>query len=61
MAEVFHEREHFDAFLLIISEAGIRRPMRVIADCLRPDQFLAPRALAAGRRRPEPLDAPGSD
>jgi putative transposase len=36
-ARVFHNSEDFDAFLRIMSEAGIRRPMQIIA-CL-PNHF----------------------
>jgi putative transposase len=38
-AEVFHKQQDFDAFLGIMSEAGVRLRMRMIAYCLMPNHF----------------------
>jgi len=38
-AEVFHKQEDLAAFLRIMSEAGLRVPMRVVAYCLMPNHF----------------------
>jgi putative transposase len=56
-AEVFHKPEDFDAFLRIMAEAGIRRTMRIIADC----PVLRPRADADLGSRGGHSGSPASD
>ena len=38
-AEVFHKPGHYQAFLALIAEAGLRTPMRVLAYSLLPNHF----------------------
>ena len=38
-AEVFHKDRDFDAFLDMMAEATLRRPMRILAYCLMPNHF----------------------
>jgi putative transposase len=38
-AQVFHKAGDFDAFVAIMAEAALRRPMRVLAYCLMPNHF----------------------
>jgi putative transposase len=38
-ATVFHKPEDYDAFLDLMAEAAVRRPMRILAYCLMPNHF----------------------
>lgn len=38
-SEVVHKAEDYAAFLQAMSEASVRLPMRLLADCLMPNPF----------------------
>ena len=57
-ARVFHKDGDFQAFVDLLSEAKLRRPMRVLAYCVMPNHFhlvLWPLGDAVGSRRLHPL------
>ena len=58
--KVFHKEADFQAFLEILAEASLRRPMRLLAYCLIPNHF-PPGPLANPGRRPEPVHALATD
>ena len=38
-AEVFHKPDDHDAFIKLMAEACLCKPMRILADCLMPNHF----------------------
>ena len=38
-AEVFHTPDDHEAFIKLMAEAFLRKPMRILADCLMPNHF----------------------